>query len=174
MSRFPSITNFHSIMANRRFAVFIALLIVPWANAGRADETPTVKILRTPGGVKFGILGDKPLSPAPTLFVIALDVQKTLTDPDYNKVGLRLAKQGWLCVALDVPGHGNDNKEKAVDGLIAWRDRMQKGEVVVEPFTKRCSEVLDYLIAEKYTKANRVAASGTSRGAFTQWPPSHP
>jgi dipeptidyl aminopeptidase/acylaminoacyl peptidase len=43
---------------------------------------------------------------------------------------------------------------------------MAKGDDLVAAFTKKSTEVLDYLIKEDYTAPDRVAVCGTSRGGF--------
>ena len=120
----------------------------------------------TPSGIEFGILGDKPSSPAPVLFLFAADLDLTLSDPAYNRVGTLLMRRGYICVSLDAPCHGKDNRENATNPLASWRDRLDKGDDLVGEFNKRCTRVLDYLVAEHYVDASRVAAAGTSRGGF--------
>jgi dienelactone hydrolase len=134
------------------------------AGAARAAEPQS---LQTPSGARFALLGEKGAAPAPTLFVFATDQAGTLTNPQFNKVGSLLASRGFLCVSLDVPCHGADVRpgEKAGD-LSGWRARLEKGEDLVAPFTRRVSEVLDYLVKEGFTDPARVAAAGTSRGGF--------
>jgi hypothetical protein len=105
-------------------AVLLSLILVP---RGNAADGPALRRLQTPGGVEFGILGEKPPSPRPVLFLIALDLRRTLTDPDYNRIAALLEKEGFLCVALDVPCHGNDNPEQVADALAGWRQRIERG-----------------------------------------------
>jgi dienelactone hydrolase len=142
----------------------LALAAPPGAWAG--DERP-VKVLHTPSGVRFGLLGDKGASPAPTLFVFASSVEGTLGSDDYNKAGRLLGKAGYLCVALDLPCHGEDvKKDGEPAGLDGWAVRLRKGDDLVPGFVTKASAVLDYLVQEKYTDPHRVAACGTSRGGF--------
>lgn len=140
-------------------------LLLTMAGTGQSADTK-VKILHTPGKVRFGVLGEKGAAPAPTLFVLASEIEVTLVGPDFNKVGRFLAPHGWLCVALDVSCHGQDSKPGEPTGLAGWRARMEKGDNFVVSFAKQVSEVLDHLIAEGYTDKSRVALCGTSRGGF--------
>ncbi len=141
-------------------------LLAPDARAG-APAAPKVKALQTPSGARFAVLGDKGKAPAPTLFIFATSVGDTLVNPDFAKVGRLLAKQGVLCVSLDVPCHGDDvRRGEAADSLSSWRARLQKDGDLVSPFNKNVSAVLDHLIKEGYTDPKRVAACGTSRGGF--------
>jgi dienelactone hydrolase len=123
-------------------------------------------LLRTADGIEFGLLGDKPAAPAATLFVIALDLDRTLRDPSFNRVGHILRQQGFLCVALDAPCHGKDTRHPDGNALAEWRQRLERGDDIVAAFTPRCVKVLDHLVAEGYTDPGRVAVAGTSRGGF--------
>ncbi|MEO6436196.1 MAG: prolyl oligopeptidase family serine peptidase, partial [Tepidisphaeraceae bacterium] len=136
------------------------------ARTAMADEPRDFTRLRTANGVEFAVLGEKPDKPAPTLFVFANDVQTTLTNADYNKIGVILQRDGYLSVSLDAPCHGNDNAEKLENALTGWRQRIERGEDLIPSFTSRCTQVLDHLIAEGWTDPARVAAAGTSRGGF--------
>jgi dienelactone hydrolase len=125
-----------------------------------------VKTLNTNSGARFGWVGEKPPAPAPTLFVFASDLAGSLTSGDYVKCGQLLAKDGFLCVSLDVPCHGMDQRAGEPNGLKGWRARLDKNENFAAEFVKKASEVLDYLIREGYTDPKRVAVAGTSRGGF--------
>jgi dienelactone hydrolase len=145
-------------------ALAAALTAPPTAWAG--DEHP-VKVLHTPSGVRFGLLGDKGVVPVPTLFVFAGSVEGTLGSDDYNKVGRLLGRAGTLCVALDLPCHGDDvKKDGEPAGLDGWAARLRQGDDLVPGFVTKATAVLDYLVREKYTDPHRVAACGTSRGGF--------
>ncbi len=133
---------------------------------GTNAAPPRVKFLQTPSGVRFGVLGEKAARPAPTLFVLAGSLEDALTSADYIKVGQLLAKDGCLCVSLDLPCHGKDVKPGEPAGLAGWRACLEKSDDLVSGFTKKASEVLDWLIKEGYTAADRVAVCGTSRGGF--------
>lgn len=123
-------------------------------------------MMKTPEGVRFGIWGTKPSYPAPTLFVFSATIDESLGDPYYRQCGNALAEQGFLCVSLDLPGHGSDQRDGEPAGLAAWRVRSDHGEDFVTPFTEQVREVLDYLIEAGYTDPERVALCGTSRGGF--------
>ena len=141
------------------------LLLFPAAALGLFGQlaiTPGV----TASGERFAIVGEKPAAPAPTVFLFAGEMGASLTEQRYVD-GWRALGAGVLKVSLDLPAHGADQRsaEKPVS-LASWRSRMDKGEDVVESFTRRARAVLDHLIAERYTDPNRVAAFGTSRGGF--------
>ena|GEM_PF-208056 len=141
---------------------------------GFHDKTPSpeppnqdaVSFHTTSGGVRFGARGPRPTAPAPTLFVFANDIAGTLQNDDYNKAGKLLIPQGFLCVALDLPCHGQNVRADEPQGLDGWAARLSKGEDPISPFTKDASAVLDHLIQEGLTDPNRVAVCGTSRGGF--------
>jgi predicted amidohydrolase/dienelactone hydrolase len=127
---------------------------------------PTFQILKTPAGVRFGLLGEKGTAPAPVLFLCATSVEETLGQEAYAKVGRLLAAEGFLGVALDLPCHGEDLRKDEPKGLAGWRARLEKGDDIVASFARRASAVLDHLVKEGYADATRVAACGTSRGGF--------
>lgn len=150
-------------MAITGVATALGLLLPATARSG---HKPGVEFLQTPDGVRFGLLGAKPSQPVPLLFVFAGSVEGTLGSEAYAECGRILGKQGFLCVSLDLPCHGKDQKEKDLAGLDGWRARLQKGEKLTTEFTVRCSSVLDHLIKQGYADPERVFACGTSRGGF--------
>ncbi len=128
---------------------------------------PPVSLLKTDTGVPFTVLGEKPTAPAPTLFVFGADMTSSLNTEDVNKLGRLLIAHGYLCVSLDIPCHGTDARAgEKPGGLAAWKTRIVNGENIIEHFCEKASQVLDYLIAEKFTDPTQVAVSGTSRGGF--------
>jgi dienelactone hydrolase len=130
------------------------------------DRKGEIRILKTGGGVRFGLWNHRPGPPAPTLFIFASTIDETLGDPYYRQCGDVLAKRGYLCVSMDLPCHGQEKRADEPEGLAGWRDRIARGQHVIGEFLPKIGQVLDYLIAEKYTDAKRVAACGTSRGGF--------
>jgi dienelactone hydrolase len=150
--------------AARWYGAIVLAFIVP--TEAWADDKPNVTVHKTSTGVRFALLGARGEVPAPTLFVFAVGAPDTLRNNEFNKVGRLLARQGYLCVSLDVPCHGEDQKPKEPGGLDGWRARLEKGDALVSDFVKNSSAVLDHLIKEGYTDARRVAACGTSRGGF--------
>lgn len=144
------------------FCVTLANAMSVWGQTGKQ-----VKILQTDSGIRFGMLGEKGSTPAPTLFVFAMGVEETLGDDDYVKVGRILGKDGYITVSLDVPCHGRDARPgETADSMSGWRTRLEKADDFVADFVAKASAVLDYLIREGYTDPHQVAANGTSRGAF--------
>ena len=125
-----------------------------------------ILVRQTPDGIRFGLWGTKVSYPAPTLFVFSATIDESLGDAYYRQCGNALAEQGFLCVSLDLPGHGLDQRNDEPCGLAAWRVRSDRGEDFVTPFTKQTRQVLDCLIQAGYTDPERVAACGTSRGGF--------
>lgn len=153
-------------MLTKHCFIFFSILYSTSLAPVPAADPNAVNILQTPSGIRFGLLGDKPAKPAPTLLVFAGGVEDTLTNPDYNKAGRMLAKQGVISVALDIPCHGKDVKQKESPGLTGWRNRLEQGNELVPSFATKCTAVLDFLVQEGYTDPARIAAAGTSRGGF--------
>jgi dienelactone hydrolase len=135
-------------------------------NTGLPQLNGEVVNLSTPTGVRFGIWGTKVRYPAPTLFVFSSTIKESLGNPYYRQCGNALAEQGFLCVSLDLPGHGLEQRDDEPEGIAAWRFRSDQGEDFVAPFTRQVQDVLDHLIKDGFTNPDRIAACGTSRGGF--------
>src|SRR5438876_6901322 len=95
----------------------VVALVLAGTPAARAGDEKKVHPLRTPDGIRFGLLGDKGPSPAPTVFVFATAFEDSLRNDEFNRAGRLLARHGYLCVALDVPCHGADHRDKEPAGL---------------------------------------------------------
>lgn len=121
---------------------------------------------KTNDGIEYGLWGTKVTYPAPTLFIFASDIKGTLDNPYFRQCGDALAAQGFLCVSLDLPGHGADQRDGEPGALGTWRTRSDAGEDFIAPFTARVRAVLDHLIATGASDPARIAACGTSRGGF--------
>jgi len=148
------------------FACLLTLAGFASSHAGETKSAPDMKVLRTPGGVRFGLFGDKGKAPAPTLFVFAVGLEDMKSHLYFTEVGRRLAKHGFLYVALDPPCHGEDVKPGEPPQLSGWANRLRQGDKVIETFTSRASAVLDHLVKEGYSDPEKVAACGVSRGGF--------
>jgi len=151
----------------RLSAVLSALVFWNAAHAGGEPlSKESIRILKTEQGVRFGIIGDPPNSPAPTLFILAGEIEETLVDPSKRQCGGDLADLGYLCVAVDIPCFGKERREGEPHGIVGWAGRCAKGENFVAESNSRLSGVLDRLIRVGYTDEEKVAACGTSRGGF--------
>ncbi len=139
------------------------------ASPVQPDRTRSVlqrRTLQTPQGTSFGILGDGNAEPAPTLFILASTPEDSLGNEYFLQCGLFLAKQGYLCVSLDLPCHGQDRRAGEPEGLAGWRSRVDADEPLMNGFISRAQNALDFLIAKKLTDPEHVAVCGTSRGGF--------
>ena len=144
------------------------------AAAAALLQAGPIQILKTPGGLRFGIVGaavGKPAARHPTVFVYATSLEDSLGREPYNLTCNLLRQSGFLCVSLDLPAHGEDRRPDEPAGLNGWRKRTDAGEPWLAEFKTRASSVLDFLIEKGYTESNQVAAYGTSRGGFSalQW-----
>lgn len=144
----------------------LAALISCGDARGEGPEA-VVRGLTTKDGVRFGIWPAAPKEPAPTLFILASSIEETLGNEYFRQCGNELAKRGYLCVSVDLPGHGLEVREGEPAGIAAWRARCEKDEDFVVSLTSRLSKVVDHLIAEKMTDAAKIAACGTSRGGYS-------
>ncbi|HAD75912.1 MAG TPA: hypothetical protein DCG16_09015, partial [Gemmatimonadetes bacterium] len=137
-------------------------------SAGTTAEAQKVRVLETPGKIRFGVLGDAAAGPAPTLFVIGGQLEATLNridEKNWNQV-LRVVDHGVLCVTLDAPCHGQERKPGEPQGLWGWRHRLERGDNWVPGHIANLSAVLDYLVDQKMADPGRVGACGISRGGF--------
>ena len=131
-----------------------------------ANSSPVMRVMQTSENTRFGLFGEKPDAPRPTLFVFATSVDDMGKLHVYSEAGRLLAKHGWLYVTVDPPCHGHDHREGEPAHLAGWAHRTKSGENLTKPFVDRCVEVLDYLVKQGYTDPKQVAACGTSRGGF--------
>ena len=165
-------------MINQRLTSLLGTLLL-WLAAETTTKSPVLaedakptfppmRLLKTADGTRFGLFSEKPAAPAATLFIFASGIDEMGNDPAryYTQTGRDLAKDGWVYVVLDAPCHGYDQKDGEPAALQGWAHRVKAGQDLMGPFVKRCTSVLDHLIAEGYTDPARVAASGTSRGGF--------
>ena len=163
----PNLQN--SFLRSVRFVTLAGLITttIAGSNAHADDDTrPVMRVLHTPAKTRFGIFGEKPSAPAPTLFVFAISIGDMGKRLVYTEAGKYLARDGWLYVTLDPPCHGHDRDKDEPPNLVGWAHRVKNGTHLTEPFVERCVDVLDYLVQQGYTDPKRVAASGTSRGGF--------
>ncbi len=94
----------------------------------RPSTTPAAPILAsTEEGVRYGYLRTGSGSPSPTLFVFALSLEASLTHPIYNRCCRQLLEHGFLCVSLDLLGHGRDVRPGEPEGLKGWSHRVPEG-----------------------------------------------
>jgi dienelactone hydrolase len=149
-----------------RAALFFSAVTLCVGSGHAAEPLGPIKILKTPGGVRFGLIGEKGSAPAPTLIVLASSIEETLGDGYYVHAGRLLAPQGYLLASVDLPCHGQWVKAGDAPGLAGWSQRLARGEPIIDELNRHLSEVLDYLIAEHYSDETRIAVAGTSRGGF--------
>jgi hypothetical protein len=90
---------------------------------------PVVKISTTSGGVHFGIISEKPASPAPTVFFFGKGIEETLAWPGFDDALVTLGL-GVLKVAVDAPCHGFERRSGEPLSLSCWRYRLEHGSDV--------------------------------------------
>ena len=156
----------HCVMIPLLFILTRAATYADPADTRPGRESRTVELHQTKTGVKFGTWGDKSVAPAPTLFVLAGTIQETLGDPYFRQSGNLLAAEGYLCVSVDLPCHGLQQRPDEPNGLGGWQARARRGEDFAAEAASRLKRVLDHLIETGQTDAAKVAACGTSRGGF--------
>ncbi|MFN0167397.1 MAG: prolyl oligopeptidase family serine peptidase, partial [Bryobacteraceae bacterium] len=140
----------------------LLLFLTPGANLA-AD--PRLQILKTPDGIRFGLIGAKPAAPSPTVFFLGGGVEDSLSEPQYIEAQNEFGP-GVLHVTIDLPGHGAERREGQPASLRGWRYRLDQGENLVAGVVRRATAVLDHLVRERYTDPAKVGAFGTSRGGF--------
>ncbi|MCH2398356.1 MAG: prolyl oligopeptidase family serine peptidase [Pirellulales bacterium] len=147
-----------------------AIILVPHERVSQSSETTTTgdaspqqyRLLMTPGGIQFGLRQGANKAPAPVAFLFGSLLDEVLT-MEHCRI---LLKAGYVCVALDAPGHGLDRDTSEPTELRSWRHRLVAGRDFVSAFNSRLSSILDYLIAERIADPTLVIAVGGSRGGF--------
>ena len=127
------------------------------------DPSPQqFRSLITPDGIQFGLRQgpDKALAPAAFLF------GSLLTEVLTSEHCCILLTAGYVCVALDAPGHGLDRATSEPPELRSWRHRLAAGRNFVSAVNTKLSSILDYLVAERIADPALVMAVGGSRGGF--------
>ncbi|MDB5385818.1 MAG: esterase [Planctomycetaceae bacterium] len=162
----------HAMLRRFQLALFLCGLSPLWIySPARGEEVPsaetrTAQVLKTKSGIRYGIWPQKPDKPAPTLFIFGGSIEETLNSPYFRQSGNQLEKHGYLCVGIDLPGHGTEIRAGEPAGIDAWSVRCGKDEDFVAQATERFRAVLDELIELKLSDPARVAVCGTSRGGF--------
>ncbi len=106
-------------------------------------------------------------APAPVLFILASTIDETLGSGYFRQCGTRLSKEnGWLCVSLDLPFHGELHTENGQNNLAEWAAAARRKEDFVASNNARMRSVLDYLVRHGYANDTLVFACGTSRGGY--------
>ncbi|MFZ9682493.1 MAG: alpha/beta hydrolase family protein [Cephaloticoccus sp.] len=140
------------------------------AHAAMADAPsvePGLRIAETPSGVRYGLWGREPAAPAPLLIILSASIEESLGEDYFRQCGTALAQDsGYVCVSIDLPAHGPQQRADERRGLDGWRDRVDRGEDFVAENNARLHAVVDHLVATGVADANRIAACGTSRGGF--------
>lgn len=125
-----------------------------------------VEIFRMKDGVRYGLIGIRKRYHSPLLLVFANDIEQTLGEAPYIQSGRILMDHGFICAALDLPGHGEDQQPGDDNTIKGWRTRMGNGDPVIPAFVARVSALMDHLVAEGRANPERIAAVGISRGGF--------
>jgi dienelactone hydrolase len=141
------------------FLPFHVVLGLTFAVGVRAD------VLTTSDGVRFGLVGAKQPSPAPTVFFFGGAVEDSWDGPNHREA-LDILGPGVLKVAVDLPAHGTDRRAGEPASMRGWRNRLDHGEDIVTDFVRRATTVLNFLVEKRYTDPAKVAVFGTSRGGF--------
>jgi dienelactone hydrolase len=131
-----------------------------------AQAPPAYRMMRTPEGVNFAVIGEKPTRPAPIVFLFGLSLQETVADAQFEEIEKPLRQAGAIFATVDSPSHGAEQPKDDPKPLHDWRVRIERGDNFVEPFVRRVSRILDYLRDEGYADPTRVGAAGISRGGY--------
>ncbi len=143
----------------------VVLMPLPGQTRREVERPGPVKVLESPSGVRFALLGEEGEWPAPTILVFGGGMRSGLEARSGTMCWI-LARHGFLAVALDSPSHGEDQRPGEPYGLAGWRYRLEKGEEFLADFLKRTSSVLNHLIRQRVTDPERIVAFGSSRGGF--------
>lgn len=148
----------------------LLIVLLSWSAPAHAADDPSqsndIVIQTTANDRVFYSIGTSETHPAPTLFLFANSAAVTLGDEYYLQCGAQLRHQGYLCVSVDLPCHGNDRRPHEAEGLVGWQRRLDAGEDMVGDFCSCATDVLTHLIDSGQTDPEQIVVCGTSRGAF--------
>jgi dienelactone hydrolase len=146
-------------------AAWIATLALTSTTFGA--DTP-LRVMQTKIGTHFGIHSEKPVKPAPTLFIIGGSINSIVSNKSrfYTAAGDALSTHGWIYVVLDPACEGFALKQGDPSSLGGWAVHCKRGTDFMKLYVESCRDVLEYLIAEGFTDPQRVAVQGISRGGF--------
>src|SRR4051812_30426934 len=113
-----------SVVFFRALTLASALFLAAHSQAADPILKVPVTTDRTPEGVRFGWLGKRPAHPSPTVFFFGGGVEDSFDYPD----AIHAFGQDVLCVALDLPGHGQEVRPNEPKSMRAWRYRLEHGE----------------------------------------------
>lgn len=147
-------------------AIFTAFIVLQ--SLSHSAVAADLKMMQTPRGTHYGISGEKPAKPAPTLFIIGNPISMLAQENMRYLIatGEAMSQREWIYVVLDPACEGHDLKEGQPSSLGGWAIHAKKGEDFLGPYVRNCVDVLDHLIAEGITDARRVAVQGVSRGGY--------
>lgn len=147
--------------------VAAALIIASCSLSSAQAPDPAVKHLTTSDGIEYGLWNATlETKAAPTLFVLGSTIDTTLGNKYYRQCGNKLGENGWICVTIDLPCHGEQAIEGEPAGLAGWSHRLARNEDIVAECNARLGKVLDHLIRTGVADPERIVACGTSRGGF--------
>ena len=150
-------------MKSKSFSLIVFLVLVESVHA-QTDGLLTHH--KTPAGVEYSTWARTKVRPAPTLFILSSTAKETLGNRYYRQCGNQLAERGFVCVSVDLPCHGKQQRKSEPGGLAGWSARAAKQQDFVAESNARLSAVLDHLIKSGVSDPARIAVCGTSRGGF--------
>ena len=144
----------------------LPLLFFP--GSGKAIERPEhTRTQETKDGIRFGLWSRRLAQPAPTMIVFDPGTPERLGDPYYQRRYQALVDSGYLCVSVDFPCQGRDERPGEPKNLNCWRHRIELSqETFNADLNARTSRVLDHLIEQGYTDPGRIVVGGSSAGGF--------
>ena len=152
---------------NREHVLCLGLILMAALPLMAQDQKETpIEVLTTKEGIRFGIWPSSPKEPSPVLFVLGSSIEGTLGSDYFRMSGNQLAKKGYICVSIDLPCHGQEQREGEPEGIAGWRFRLENGDNPITEATQRLSDVLNHLVDLGWVDTKRIAVTGTSRGGF--------
>ena len=146
--------------------VILSVTVMASVSLGAETEAP-MRILRTSGNVRFGVIGGQVGAPAPTLLLVAMSLEELQREPvAYTEVARLLAAKGFVSVVIEPPCLGDDRRPNEPEGMAGWRRRLEDGEDVVQAFNSKAGAVLDHVVTKRLADPDRVMVLGISRGGF--------
>lgn len=107
------------------------------------------------------------LAPEPAVVLsFSLDRKTAMTHADYNGPTVAFVNAGHRAIAFDMPYHGDRADKRFDSALKGYCDDIAKG---IDPFASFIEEgraLVDWVIANKLAKRNRIVGAGVSRAGY--------
>jgi hypothetical protein len=100
----------------------------------------------------------------PALFYFSLSGHASLCTDPYNQPVAFLSSRPMRIYSLTLPGH--EQESHFTHAIKYWAEQIKQGNNIIQQFTEQVIQTTNYLIANGWIDAEKIAVAGLSRGAF--------